>query len=396
MIRKRGEPDCSHGTFTPIASFFPTLPAPDPYEIPFHTTFCPGIGRCWWVNGFLKHRSEDGWTDIDKQTSIGNLVWPKPVLKWEGETPKDVPLPDASSALSMDDAWNGGNSLKVTVTYPGTKVEGADFQCIFLPIQSLNVTPGKSYDVVFIVRPDTDLDENLDITVGVKSVDDALTTVEVTHDKEHTKLVEHWTKIEAKFIVPESSTTTTVSVGLIISTILPDHTKTRTLPVSIGQMNVYRTHPPSASEHLPMLLWADWHLFPEEDKNPSEENHPAGTLTWEVSASLPILSTLPNTSPEDPSLAWSLQPSDRWFPCLLYANIYALHDPAPGRPLGGPQNAIWIGTSGYDPRKHTFVVMLENLPFEKSKMVRFYVQGVTDRGEVLDWDKCVFVDASLA
>ncbi|KAG6811951.1 hypothetical protein H0H92_005115 [Tricholoma furcatifolium] len=83
-------------------------------------------------------------------------------------------------------------------------------------------------------------------------------------------------------------------------------------------------------------------------------------------------------------------------------NIYgALHSSDSGR-VGQPEEATWLGTTGWDGQSNKFHVVPGNLPFwtktsdEKSTKIRFYVQGVTDRGSVLEWAKCVFVDADLS
>jgi mannosyl-glycoprotein endo-beta-N-acetylglucosaminidase len=70
-----------------------------------------------------------------------------------------------------------------------------------------------------------------------------------------------------------------------------------------------------------------------------------------------------------------------------------------------PEDAVWIGTSGgtAEGRKRAFVVAWKSLKIllgmgeggrGKGK-VRFYVQGVTDRGVVLRWERCVYVDVDV-
>jgi mannosyl-glycoprotein endo-beta-N-acetylglucosaminidase len=55
-----------------------------------------------------------------------------------------------------------------------------------------------------------------------------------------------------------------------------------------------------------------------------------------------------------------------------------------------------MGTTGLDGRPNRFYVDWGVLPDAIKGMVdiRFYVQGVTDRGEVMEWEQCVFVDVS--
>jgi len=56
--KRKGEPDCVHGPFLPITTFFPRRPPPDPSDLRFHTTFCPGTGLhgLWKVSKFTKAR----------------------------------------------------------------------------------------------------------------------------------------------------------------------------------------------------------------------------------------------------------------------------------------------------------------------------------------------------
>ncbi|KAJ7911101.1 hypothetical protein B0H13DRAFT_2010538 [Mycena leptocephala] len=120
-----------------------------------------------------------------------------------------------------------------------------------------------------------------------------------------------------------------------------------------------------------------------------------GTLTWEIAATF---ATLTLKGAEDAAPAWPIAPSaERWFPRFMYFNVYAQPHAPGGAAVQKPEDAVWIGTSGYDGRAHAFAVRQGNLPFDFAgvKTVTFYVQGVTDRGEVLRWDQCVFVSAFL-
>ena len=65
--------------------------------------------------------------------------------------------------------------------------------------------------------------------------------------------------------------------------------------------------------------------------------------------------------------------------------------------VGPVTDAVWIGTSGINGEGKSFNVLQENLPFTltPSKKVRFYIQGLTDQGDVLPWNRCAYVDVSL-
>jgi mannosyl-glycoprotein endo-beta-N-acetylglucosaminidase len=97
MEWKEGEERCNHDRFTHITSFFPRHSPPDPADIRFHTTFCPGTGLSWFVEGRKVFESLNGWTDVDKQTSIGDMLWPRPTLYWEEEREDNIPTASVSS-----------------------------------------------------------------------------------------------------------------------------------------------------------------------------------------------------------------------------------------------------------------------------------------------------------
>ena len=165
--RKEGEPPCEHGAFQAIADFFPRLPPPDPAVRPFFTAFSPGVGWAWFVRGTKVFYSETGWTDVDKASSIGDLVFPRPTLAWENGN-RDEAVPAASADLSMDDAWLGGSSLVVSFSAPGSEADDAFFRCVWLPIQSLAITPRKSYRLSVIYKLSGPVDA--DIGASVKSL----------------------------------------------------------------------------------------------------------------------------------------------------------------------------------------------------------------------------------
>lgn len=102
----------------------------------------------------------------------------------------------------------------------------------------------------------------------------------------------------------------------------------------------------------------------------------------------------------------------------MYSNIYALEYRGDGTPPGDVGDAVWIGTSGsgYEGMMNRFVVERDvrlggdhvdgdsgsggqgqggqggRVVSVGNGKMRFYVQGVTEKGEVLDWTRCVFVD----
>lgn len=388
--RRKGEPECPHGAFRPVAAYFSHHVPPDPVVLPLHTTFSPGVGHAWFVNGIKAYQSKEGWTDVDKQCSVGDLVWPRPVLAWEGEA-REEQLPDALSGITMDDAWNGGSALRLNLASPGSDAEDASYRCLWLPVQSISHTSGQSYDATVVFKIDRGSEAaDFDIGLSVKSTgvagDVELVDVNAipTNDAE---LSGGWTKLSIRFVVAENRDargSVTGAIGLIIAVVMDDPSLPLDLSILLGQLNVYPSIPNSAAPYQPQVLWADF-------VGSKSTTTLSGNLTWEVAASFPPLNAINVTSPDDPAPAWITQPSNKWFPAFIYFNIYRLWYSPDGK-VGQPEDATWIGTTGLDGRRNSFAVQETLSSYAKGAKARFYVQGVTNRGVVLDWDRCVYVD----
>ncbi|KAJ7755189.1 glycosyl hydrolase family 85-domain-containing protein [Mycena metata] len=333
---RSGELACEHGAFSAVRSFFAHAAPPDPRSLPLHTTFCAGVGRSWWVDGVrvFQRPGRDGWTDIDKQTSVGDLVWPVPLLAWEGDDARTDALPAATSEITLDEAWNGGSALRLGISAPGEEGEDSAFRCVWVPVQSVTVTQGKLYEATAVYRIEQeDANVDLDIALSVKVMTSPSTYSDgfdvAPQSVSIAPLPGGWTKLCIRFesSTPLAEPTLHAALGLLVSI----------------------DFDPAKAPNAPL----------------------DGTLSWEVAATFRPLPILTLSGAEDANSAWPLAPSaERWFPRFLYFNIYAQRY-APGAPA--------------------------NLPFELAgvKTVTFYVQGVTDRGEVLRWDQCVFIDVFL-
>ncbi|GBE79054.1 glycoside hydrolase family 85 protein [Sparassis crispa] len=392
---RRGELKCEHGPFVPLASFFPRHPPPNPAELPFFTSFSPGVGRAWFINGAKVLETTEGWTDLDKNCSLGDMTWPRPVPQWEhgGETEE---LPKASSALCMDDAWLGGSSLRIALEIPGSDTEDAFFRCIWLPVQSLAITPRNSYEmsVVFKVNSDRPLDFDLGLSLKVLAEDVTdmvdVTSVSITNADE---LPGGWIKMTIHCVLSSDHPSDVLAAaGLVVGFAVEDPTEPILVSISLGALCVRSG---TASQDLtipqPKLLWADFHQMP-----PAEGSAVfAGTLTWDVGSSFTSLPSVRNPVPdsEDPRPVWQLDSS---FPVFSYFNIFAqVHSPE--GTVAGPDCATFIGTTGLDGRENRFYVDSACLPLSATGAcgIRFYVQGVTDWGLVLDWESSTFVDVKI-
>ncbi|KAH8999460.1 glycosyl hydrolase family 85-domain-containing protein [Lactarius akahatsu] len=382
--RHEGELDCFHGPFRPFSDFFPTHMPPDPALFPFCTTFSPGVGFAWFVNGReVLAPTDAGWTDVDKQGALGDKLWPRPAVHWEDRESTES-VPEAFSALCFDDAWLGGNSLRVTFDVTGSDAEDALFRCVWLPIQTLSITPHFRYTVHIVFKTQSGVEPPVDVDIGlsVKCHGSALdiSTISTAED-----LAGGWTRQTLTFTLSDKQKDTPVIAGLVVGFTTEDTLRKLQFSILLGQLAVYPA-PPTPTPHLslvsPQILWADFQR---------EKGGNSGVLTWEMAAVFPPIS-LPVAAPtvDSPTPLWSLDNSNHAFPSCSYFNIYV------GAALGGPNKATFIGTTGLDGRANRFYVDLALLPnvVKDLKEKRFYVQGVTDRGEVIEWERCVFVDAA--
>ncbi|KAF9530919.1 glycosyl hydrolase family 85-domain-containing protein [Crepidotus variabilis] len=398
---KQGETPCEHGNFVPIKSFFARQPPPDPLDLAFHTNFCPGTGVSWFVEGNKVYRGTTGWTDVDKQTSIGDALWPRPTLYWEDERKDEIP--EAWSRFVMDDAWNGGNSVRILLHCPGSEADTAAYRPLWLPIQSLHITPHKSYTASLIYKLSDAIANGVDTEFALvlkppTSSDSSSFVCDMTSN-EPEDLVHGWTKLSIQFNTsssnPSANTLTGLEIGLVIAVVTDAPTSHLELSFLLGQLNVSTQLPPKFTEDQPLILWAD---YTPTTTSASEAVKPFfGMLTWEVATTFPLLKNFQIPPAEDPKSIWNVQPTIRWFPEYLYFNIYAQAF-SDNTTVGKVDTATWVGTSssGWSGQKNMFSVIAENLPFEAKpdRKVRFYVQGVSDRGQVLQWNRCAFVDVS--
>ncbi|KAF8164722.1 glycoside hydrolase family 85 protein [Crassisporium funariophilum] len=397
--QRKDEPECLHGPFLPIASFFPLHPPPEPSVLTFHTTFCPGTGLAWFVEGVKVFQSANGWTDVDKQTSVGDLVWPRPKLLWDDDRGDEIPT--ALTAFCMNDAWSGGSSLRLTISCHGSEDEMAAYRPLWLPIHSVSLTLRDTYEAHAIYKLDSNSADCCDteFALAVKPLPGSLEDFDCDiTGSATTELAGGWTKLTIQFTVARSATTSSVfqtaAIGLVIAIVTEEPTQPLQLSFLLGQLNIAPYLPQSFREEDSLVLWADYNPMATTNVRPAAPL--LGALSWEVATSFPRVTAVNITSPDDPLSAWNLQPTVDWFPSFLYFNVY-VQPFVDDWNVGKVEKAVWIGTSGSDGQRNGFDVVPENLPFSmtgKSK-IRFYIQGVTDRGKVLKWDKCAFVDVSL-
>ncbi|KAI1792570.1 glycosyl hydrolase family 85-domain-containing protein [Ganoderma leucocontextum] len=393
--RKEGEPPCEHGPFQPVAEFFPRLPPPNPAVLPFFTTFSPGVGWAWFIRGKKVFSSETGWTDVDKSASIGDLVFPRPTLAWENGD-RDETVPAASADISMDDAWLGGSSLVVFFSAAGSDSDDAFFRCVWLPIQSLAITPRKSYRLSIVYKLSGHVDA--DVGASVKSLAqgfDGEFGVTFVPSPSDTPLPGGWTELLVDVTLARDDpgdADVLSAAGLVIGFTCEDPSQPVDFSLSVGALSVYAN--PRSPRHTalsPKIIWA--HFAADRETHAAATPGPgpfAGVLAWGTGISMGPVPALTLESPEDPEAAWVL---DHPAPGFAFFNVHVQGYPGPGGAYA-PDAATFVGTTGLDGRANRFYVDPACLPpdLKGASAARFYVQGVTDRGRVVDWEDCAFVD----
>ncbi|KZT74625.1 glycoside hydrolase family 85 protein [Daedalea quercina L-15889] len=382
---RQGEPDCQHGAFAPISSFFPRRAPPNPRELPFLTYFSPGVGYSWFVQGAKLYETKSGWTDLDKTTSLGDLAWPRPTPQWADDEGAP-PIPAAFTSLCMTDAWLGGSSLCISLSLGVQEAEDSGRRRLWIPIQTLALTPNISHTVTLVYKTPAGSPLELDVAPAVKELEASSSHSFDVRQKtpQSSGLPRGWMSLQADVILSSDDPSDVLAIlGLDIRLIA--QAAANSLDILLGLISV---HPTSLSDVLvcqPKLLWADYALT---SVNASRFS---GLLSWEIATSLGSLTSVALArDPEDPSPLWKL---DTTQPTFAFFNIY-VQEFKSNWSIGGLETAIWIGTTGLDGKRNRFQVDPACLPLTVSsaKAVRFYVQGVTDRGAILTWDNCVFVD----
>jgi len=256
---------------------------------------------------------------------------------------------------------------------------------------------------------DVDIDVGLSVKrLSVPEPPDIEITLVSLPDVER-NLPRGWSKLAIRFTIndDQSSETADGAIGLVITILAenPAHWQALNVSLLIGQLSVYPVPPDGAEEYNPMVLWSDFTPHPLSAPQPP----PSGVLTWETAVAFPDTPIANITTPNDPISVFTVPPPAgqyAWFPTFVYFNVYALaHSPGTVGYVGQPEEATWIGTSGgtSEGRKCAFMVGWKSLrevlkagkQYKGKGKVRFYVQGVTDRGVVLQWDRCVFVDVDV-
>lgn len=383
-------PDSPEGAFEPMTTFFQDLPPPDPSNFAFYTHFSPGVGYSWFVEGKKVLDTKKGWTDVDKQSSIGNLVWPWPTPSLQGVRPEDPAAFTASTTLDMTDGYNGGNTLKLTLTYAGAKSDLETIKSIWLPVQSITVTAGQ-FEARIVYKITVGNDTKLDPHMHAKSLSkEENSSGDLTVGRAIISDLPHgWTQQTIHFTCTSIGNTASVAIGFLLDIKPRDPSAKVTCSLSLGQLAVYPTPPShSVSVGTPSITGATF----TPAAHAADSDTLEGVLTWDTASTL----TPTNVDVDDKEStvpAWLLQDTPAYrFPTFIYFNVYAVS--LDRSEHADPASAVFVGTTGLDGRANRFYVENACFParWDERGGVRFYVQGVTDRGEVLPWERCATVD----
>lgn len=386
-------PPSPEGPFKPMTAFFQALPPSNPSNAVFYTSFSPGVGYFWFVEGKkVLDTRHAGWTDIDKQSSIGNLTWPWPAPTWEGNKQNET-LPTGSTTLDMTDGYNGGNTLKLALTYTGSEPDDT-VKSIWLPVQSLPVTTRESFEARVTYKTIVGSDVDLSAYIYAKSLSNEHDSASFAVGQVNTShLSQGWTQQTISFKLTSASTgnVALVAIGFLVN-FKPDDPSTKvTFTLSLGQLAVYPTPPPhTVSVGMPSVINANFALAAHVADTVE------GVLTWDTASTF-TPANFDVENPESAIPAWRLQDTPAYrFPTFVYFNIYAAS--LAHSTHVDPASAVFIGTTGLDGRANRLYVDRASLPAEWDKQgkIRFYIQGVTDRGEVLPWERCATVDMGKA
>ncbi|KAM6500298.1 Glycosyl hydrolase family 85 domain containing protein [Amanita muscaria] len=386
--------------YRPIGHYFNTKPPPDPRVLPFFSTFSPGSGRAWWVegervwNGPTKdHHWTVGWLDIDKQGSIGDLVWPVPTISWNaasgpGNRQPLVATPVMQVFLNFDEAWNGGSSLKFLLSEPFQKVGQVQHKrSLWMPVQSLSLTPGQSYTATAVYKMDSvkaGVVPNMELRLRLLDPLCDSTKVEVVSENKSSAFRRNWTGLRTAIRVTSNTTEpVTLALGFTFDIEGEAPANQECFSFSLGQVNVYAS---DRDGQVNGRLQAAF-TSAQQDQDGTVEV-PAlevldGILTWEAPS--------PHTSPSI-------------FERYTYWNIYIhLLSSLKSVSTEKPSDARWIGTSGPDycgekNRLGRFVVLGKNITScisvdSGEGTLRFYIQGVTECGEMIPWQNVIQTDA---
>ena len=93
------------------------------------------------------------------------MIWPSPTLYWDDG--RDDEIPKALSCYYMDDAWNGGNNIRISFSCPSSEEATAAYRALWLPIQSLHLIVQGSYEAHAIYKLEHNHTQDLETEIAL-------------------------------------------------------------------------------------------------------------------------------------------------------------------------------------------------------------------------------------
>jgi mannosyl-glycoprotein endo-beta-N-acetylglucosaminidase len=357
--------------------------------------------------------------------------------------------------VSIADDGRGAGTQTDPYQVEEADAEDATFRCVSIPIQSVDVTPGRAYSVVLVFKLGNV--EGMDVDVGLSARVTPIASGQGDGDEKsqwevdvmpmaNEEVDNGWTmlriqvllKSSAEDLTANSTSSISVDLGIIVGIAMEDPSQPLSTAVTLGLLTMHPSPEPAAAAYYPKLIWAAFESLSSpkavESSTSADTTTPMvasttssskfpGLLTWETGVAFAPPTSIPITSPEDPILAWTLADEPGWFPRFSYFNVYAIaisSTSATGADntaantgnaatsltslTPSPEEAHFVGTTGLDGRTNRLVIEESMFPLPTGQDGqgrvggdggdgwRWYVQGVTDHGEVVPWERCVFAD----
>ena len=230
----------------PLKAYFHSSPPPIPTLIPFDTTFSPGIGFALFLEGNrVPDDREAGWTDINKQTSLGDLIWPIPHVFRTLEGCQDVEQPlllrdvDASVSLSFLDAWKGGSSMFVRLSSSNDFFSGGDVSLLCLPINSIALPVAVLFTVSAVYKVPSSADYVLEPWISNRTL---LPLPVIRQSKQHVPLPNGWCRTSLDFAIDDQvklvPAISDALVGVVIRRAGGSASAIPTISLHIGQLSL--------------------------------------------------------------------------------------------------------------------------------------------------------------
>ena len=238
----------SRSPFKPLAHFYPRQPPPNPSHLPFFTTFCPGVGKSWFVGGEKVFLTQTGWTDVDKCTSLGDLLWPCPTPAWVDGRSDAVPTVLVS--VHMGDAWLGGSCLRLML-YLNDTDKGFSGR-LRIPIQTLVLAANEPYTMVLVFKANP----HSEVSLSVKPTDETRDMDILALNTVNMWLSGGWTQFSCEIMLISIAKTSEINVDVGVELSLSARSKQMVEAVTLLDLGLLAVHPAQPPKPQPTIVSA--------------------------------------------------------------------------------------------------------------------------------------------